>query len=268
MLNPPVRNGRRGDALRPDRREENKETIMIRHVCQVVLGGIVLAATLAWSSSPSQAISCIGAGDVTSLPGGGCDLGPLRFDQFALSVQGQNGFNAAIFIGGAPFTNVSAEQTSGGQATLGFQVAHQPAPMDGLGDILLSYRASTLSGGILLGGINLANGGVGPVTIHERVCGTNFTATGACTTLLLADLLVTSNTFADVRFQPDVDVHEIFVLKDILIGNGGFISDFSNSHELGAAPEPATMLLLGSTFAGLGAYARRKRTLDATAGLS
>jgi PEP-CTERM motif-containing protein len=205
---------------------------------------------------------------VTLLPAGGCDLGALRFDQFALSAQGQNGFNAALFIGGAPFTNLTAEQTSGGQATLGFQVAHQPAPMNGLGDILLSYRASTLSGDILLGGINLANGGVGPVTIHERVCGTKFTATGACTTLLLADLLVTANSFADVRFKPGVDVHEIFILKDILIGDGGFISDFSNSHELGAVPEPATMLLLGSTFAGLAAYARRKRALGAPAGIS
>jgi hypothetical protein len=56
-------------------------------------------------------------------------------------------------------------------------------------------------------------------------------------------------------------VHEIFIL---------FISDFSNSHELGAlaTPEPGTLLLLGSTFAGLAAYARRKRTRGATAGLS
>jgi hypothetical protein len=56
-------------------------------------------------------------------------------------------------------------------------------------------------------------------------------------------------------------VHEIFIL---------FISDFSNSHELGAlaTPEPGTLLLLGSTFAGLAAYARRKRTRSATAGLS
>jgi hypothetical protein len=63
------------------------------------------------------------------------------------------------------------------------------------------------------------------------------------------------------RFTPDADVHEIFIL---------FISDFSNSHELGAlaTPEPGTLLLLGSTFAGLAAYARRKRTRGATAGLS
>ena len=240
---------------------------MIRHMCRVALSGIALMATLAWASSPSQAISCVDAGEVTLLSSG-CDLGPLHFDQFALSAQGQNGFKAALFISGAPFTNVTEEQTSGGQATLGFQVAHQPAPMVGLADILLAYRVSTLSGQILIGGINVANGGVGPVTIHERVCGTKFTATGACTTRLLADLVVTSNSFADLRFSPDADVHEVFILKDILIGDGGFISDFSNSHELGAlepVPEPATLLLLGSTFAGLAAYARRKRALGATA---
>jgi hypothetical protein len=69
-----------------------KETIMIRHMRQAVLGGIVLAATLAWSASPSQAvsISCVGAGDVTLLGPAGCDLGPLHFDQFAVSAQGQH----------------------------------------------------------------------------------------------------------------------------------------------------------------------------------
>jgi hypothetical protein len=65
---------------------------MIRHMRQAVLGGIVLAATLAWSASPSQAvsISCVGAGDVTLLGPAGCDLGPLHFDQFAVSAQGQH----------------------------------------------------------------------------------------------------------------------------------------------------------------------------------
>lgn len=249
---------------------------MIRHMRQAVLGGIILAATLAWSASPGQAVSmsCVGAGDVSLLGLAGCDLGPLHFDQFAVSAQGQHNFEAAVFIAAAPFTNVTAEQTSGGQATLAFQVAHTIDPLTGkapgLGDILLSYRASTISGDILLGGISLANGGVGPVSIHERACKTAFTILGACSQLL-ADLVVPANGFEEIRFTPDADVREIFILKDILLNKDGFISDFSNSHELGAltpVPEPGTLLLLGSTFAGLTAYARRKRTRGATAGLS
>lgn len=123
---------------------------MTSHFRRVALGGFVFAATLIWGSTPSHAISCIGAGEVTSLALAGCDLGPLHFDSFAVTAAGQNNFNAALFLGGAPFTNVTTEQTSGGQATLGFQVAHSPAPTTGFADILLSYHASTLSGNVLL----------------------------------------------------------------------------------------------------------------------
>lgn len=238
---------------------------MTSHIRRVALSGVVFAATLVWGSTPGQAISCIGGGEVTSLALGGCDLGPLHFDSFAVTATGQNNFNAAVFLGGAPFTNVTTEQTSGGQATLGFQVAHSPAPTTGFADILLSYRASTLSGNVLLGGVNLSNGGTG-VTINERVCQTAF-AGNVCTTGLLANIIVPGNGSAEVRFTPDLDVHQIFIFKDISFEPGSFISDFSNSHELGAidtVPEPATLLLLGSTFAGLGAaYKRRKRVLPA-----
>ena len=51
--------------------------------------------------------------------------------------------------------------------------------------------------------------------------------------------------------------------KDINVGVNGFINDFSNSHTIEGAiaptPEPATLLLLGSTLAGLGAVIRKRR---------
>jgi hypothetical protein len=43
---------------------------MTSHVRRVALGGFVFAATLIWGSTPSHAISCIGAGEVTSFEGG------------------------------------------------------------------------------------------------------------------------------------------------------------------------------------------------------
>lgn len=49
----------------------------------------------------------------------------------------------------------------------------------------------------------------------------------------------------------------VFLHKDIAVGVGGFISDFSNSHSLDTVPEPATLLLFGTTLTGGAEQAHR-----------
>jgi hypothetical protein len=193
---------------------------------------------------PAEAISCISADNVTALGPGGCDLGGLNFSSFAVSAVGLTG--AKIFLGGFSAVN-------GAHTNLAFQMVHEPSPAN-LADILFTYIVKTLSGVPELIGVDLFNGGQN-VTIQERVCGSPFNNV-ICQTGLLAEYAVQGNSMASATFPAAVST--LFVRKDIHLLSDSFISEFTNSHELAPVPEPATLLLLGSTFAALGMAVRRR----------
>ena len=69
------------------------------------------------------------------------------------------------------------------------------------------------------------------------------------------NLVVGPNSNLAQSFDPD---SQIFIRKDIQFGNNSFISEFTQSHDLTPVPEPATLVLLGSTLTGLGVFSRRK----------
>ena len=203
----------------------------------------------------AEAISCINVSDVTLLPAAGCDLGGLTFSNFTVSASA--GFIAGTKVGLGPSSTVSPTNVN-----LLYQLTtvnnQTPPSAIGPGDVLLSYAVKA-SSGLRLTGINLTNDAItGPVTIGELACRVMFTSGGTCAAAdRLAALVALPGEAKAALFASPVEF--AFLHKDIAVGPGGFISDFSNSHEIAPTPEPVTLLLFGSTMTGLGLAWRRQR---------
>ena len=185
----------------------------------------------------------MGAGDVALLGSSGCSQGGLSFYDFAVSPAG---VAAKILLG--QFTTVTGQDVN-----LNFQVSHDPSPAN-LADILLYYTVQTIDGVADISAVDLFNPGHN-VTIRETVCATPFTG-GTCASGLLADLVVGSNSslaapLGTLQSRP--------TFARTSSSSRLFISEFTNSHDLASTPEPATLLLLGSSLVTLGVASRRRR---------
>ncbi|HKC08692.1 MAG TPA: PEP-CTERM sorting domain-containing protein [Methylomirabilota bacterium] len=221
----------------------------------LLLSVILLVSGWVMAQPEAEAISCINVSDVTLLPAAGCDLGGLTFSNFTVSASA--GFIAGTKVGLGPLSTVSPTNVN-----LLYQLTtinnQTPSSAIGPGDVLLSYGVSA-SSGLRLTGINLTNDAItGPVTIGELACRVMFTSGGTCAVAdRLAALVALPGEAKAAAFASPVEF--AFLHKDIAVGPGGFISDFSNSHEIAPVPEPVTLLLFGSTMTGLGLAWRRQR---------
>ena len=210
-----------------------------------VLGMMIglLAMGIAASASP---VACSPDG-TANVVGSTITCGPFVFSNF--TVTPNTGSTATISMTAFSF---SSWDVATGFADLSFQIGNQSA---GLNDILFGYQVTGP-----LNGIDLSNGATSVnVTISESVCLVQF-VNGVCSSqpnLLTGTnpLVAGPNTSVVNSFTT---VQSAWILKDIRIGAGGFISDFSESHH-SPVPEPMTLSMMGIGLLGLGLARRRQQ---------
>jgi hypothetical protein len=197
---------------------------------------VVVVLTLIVGTAAATPV-CTSGTNVLSL--GTCQFGGLTFSGWGVAGAGLT--SVTVFFG-------QNSSVSGSTVYVNFQVQHQPSPVQAA-DILLSYTVS----GLLLGVDLFLGTHVPPVTIIENVCAVPFVQ-GSCPAgnLLASYSVNTLNPINAAFFAPH---QTVYIVKDIQMGPGAAISDFTNSHHV---PEPVTLSLTGLGLLAAGWLGRRR----------
>ena len=204
---------------------------------------VFLAVLFAGAVSATPVVGCAdGTGDVLSLNPMGCELGPLAFSNFEVGSTLVPDMKVGI-SSGSNFT--------GSTVNLLFTLNQPTVPSD----TTLLYKVT----GPMFG-VDMALGTYsGDVSIIENACTVSPTLNSNCIAQVggtsLAAFFVDSGgpTSVAVAFA---EQNEVWIKKDITIGDGGSMSDFNNSHA--TVPEPSTYMLIGAGLFGLACWRRRK----------
>lgn len=175
-----------------------------------------------------------------------CTVGPVTFSNFSY-----------MDAGGDPGVVVDMIGTTVTPGTSWGIVLNPNLIGNVVEDIHLEFEVTST---VPLTEVTLDNSGSAPSGIQEVVCssaGVNL-MTGACTSgSSLANFAVNASVMPSnsATFAPETS---IYIWKDINVGLNGHISAFTQDY-VAAAPEPASLALLGAGLIGIALLRRRDR---------